>query len=70
MDARFHAAQAALADGDVERLEALLKLDPGLPAAQSESDHPTILQCLVLTMPPVDTLESLITLLAAPLRRL
>jgi uncharacterized protein len=64
MDARFHAAQAALAVGDVERLEALLKTEPGLATAQSESDHPTILQCLVLTMPPVDTLESLINLLA------
>jgi ankyrin repeat protein len=64
MDARFHAAQAALAAGDVERLEALLKSDPGLATAQSTSDHPTILQCLVLTMPPVDTLERLIGLLA------
>jgi ankyrin repeat protein len=64
MDVRFHAAQAALADGDVERLKALLKSDPGLANAQSESDHPTLLQCLVLTMPPVDTLESLINLLA------
>jgi hypothetical protein len=64
MDTRFHAAQAALAAGDVDRLEALLKLDSGLAVAQSESDHPTILQCLVLTMPPVDPLESLINLLA------
>ena len=64
MDARFHAAQAALAAGAVERLEALLKSDPGLAIAQSTSDHPTILQCLVLTMPPVDTLESLIGLMA------
>jgi uncharacterized protein len=64
MDARFHAAQAALAVGDVERLEALLKTEPGLATAQSESDHPTILQCLVLTMPPVDNLEALIDFLA------
>jgi uncharacterized protein len=64
MDTRFHAAQGALAAGDVERLESLLKLDPGLAVAHSESDHPTILQCLVLTMPPVDSLESLINLLA------
>lgn len=65
MDARFHPAQSALATGDVEGLAALLKADPGLAAAISQAaDHPTLLQCLVLTMPPVDALEDLIDLLA------
>ena len=40
------------------------KQDPGLATARSQVSHPTLLQCLVLTMPPVDTLESLIDLLA------
>ena len=64
MDPRFHAAQAALADGDVERLKTLLAADPELATARSECSHPTLLQCLVLTMPPVDALEDLIDLLA------
>jgi ankyrin repeat protein len=64
MDARFHPAQAALAAGDVERLASLLAEDPGLAAARSERSHPTLLQCLVLTMPPADALEDLIDLLA------
>ncbi|MFI5455651.1 MAG: ankyrin repeat domain-containing protein [Isosphaerales bacterium] len=57
MDARFHPAEAALASGDVERLAALLTADPELATARSRLSHPTILQCLVLTMPPVDALE-------------
>jgi hypothetical protein len=64
MDARFHPTQAALADGDVERLATLLSADPELATARSSRSHPTLLQCLVLTMPPVDTLENLIDLLA------
>jgi hypothetical protein len=65
MDARFHSAQSALAAGNVEGLASLLKADVGLAAAVSQADdHPTLLQCLVLTMPPVDTLEQLIDLLA------
>lgn len=65
MDEKFHPAQAALAAGDVEDLASLLEADPGLAAAVSQAeDHPTLLQCLVLTMPPVDTLEDLIDLLA------
>jgi ankyrin repeat protein len=64
MDARFHPAQEALAVGDVERLATLLTADPGLATARSQSSHPTILQCLVLNMPPVDALEDLIDLLA------
>jgi hypothetical protein len=67
MDPRFHPAQAALALGDVARLTALLTADPTLASTRSRSacDHPTLLQCLVLTMPPVDALEELIDLLAS-----
>jgi ankyrin repeat protein len=65
MDARFHPAQAALAAGDVDRLASLLVEDPGLATARSSKSHPTLLQCLVLTMPPADTLETLIEMLAA-----
>jgi ankyrin repeat protein len=64
MDARFQPAQAALARGDIEQLSTLLTLDPQLATARSQQSHPTILQCLVLTMPPVDSLEELIGLLA------
>jgi ankyrin repeat protein len=64
MDPRFHAAQAALAAGDVARLAAILAEEPGLAKSRSTRSHPTLLQCLVLTMPPVDGLEELIGLLA------
>ncbi len=64
MDARFHPAQTALERGDVEGLALLLKADPELATARSGCSHPTLLQCLVLTMPPVDILETLIDLLA------
>jgi ankyrin repeat protein len=65
VDARFHPAQAVLARGDVEGLAKVLADDPALATARSQCSHPTILQCLVLTMPPVDTLETLIDLLAS-----
>jgi hypothetical protein len=64
MDPRFHLAQAALASGDVERFKSLLTAEPDLATARSKRSHPTLLQCLVLTMPPVDKLEQLIDLLA------
>jgi ankyrin repeat protein len=64
MDARFQSAEAALASGDVEQMTRLLTVDPELATARSTRSHPTILQCLVLTMPPVDSLETLIGLLA------
>jgi uncharacterized protein len=64
MEARFHPAQAALAGGDEGRLAALLAEDPALATVESGRSHPTLLQCLVLTMPPVDALEGLIDLLA------
>ncbi len=63
MDSRFHRAQEALAAGDVDRLASLLTEDPELATDRSSSSHPTILQCLVLTMPAVDALERLIELL-------
>jgi hypothetical protein len=65
MDPRFHPAEAALARGDVAGLTAVLAADPELATAQSTCSHPTLLQCLVLTMPPADTLEALIDLLAS-----
>ncbi|HEY2158105.1 MAG TPA: ankyrin repeat domain-containing protein [Isosphaeraceae bacterium] len=65
MDERFQPAQAALARGDVDGLASLLAAEPTLAADRSRArDHPTLLQCLVLTMPPVDALEDLIDLLA------
>jgi ankyrin repeat protein len=64
MDERFHQAQSAMVVGDVEGLASLLDADPGLATALSQTSHPTLLQCLVLTMPPVDRLEELIDLLA------
>jgi hypothetical protein len=64
MDERFQPAQAALARGDVAELTSLLGADPGLATARSGRSHPTLLQCLVLTMPPVDPLGRLIDLLA------
>jgi ankyrin repeat protein len=64
MDARFHPVQAALVRGDVEGVVALLDADPGLATAESSRSHPTLLQCLVLTMPPADALEALIDVLA------
>ena len=64
MDARFHPAEAALARGDIEEMTSLLIADPDLATARSQRSHPTLLQCLVLTMPPVVALEKLIELLA------
>ena len=64
MDPRFQPAQAALAAGDLPALAALFAADPDLATAVSSQSHPTLLQCLVLTMPPVDNLEVLIDFLA------
>jgi hypothetical protein len=64
MDPRFHPARAALAAGDLPALAALFAADPDLAIAESSQSHPTLLQCLVLTMPPVDNLEALIDFLA------
>ncbi len=65
MDERFHPAQQVLAAGDVEGLASLLAADPELATARSKRSHPTLFQCLVLTMPPVENLEKLIDRLAA-----
>jgi ankyrin repeat protein len=65
VDKRFHPAEAALAAGDAERLALLLADDPELAVARSRTSHPTLLQCLVLTMPPPDRLEVMIDMLAA-----
>ncbi len=64
MDPRFQPAEAALAAGDLDALAALFAADPDLATAESDHSHPTLLQCLVLTMPPVDNLEELIDFLA------
>ncbi|HEU4752129.1 MAG TPA: ankyrin repeat domain-containing protein, partial [Armatimonadota bacterium] len=48
MDARFQPAVDAMKTGDLDRLRALLREDPGLAAARSSTSHPTLLQCLVL----------------------
>lgn len=64
MDPRFHLAQAAVAAGDLERLAALVAADPELARARSSRGHPTLAQCVVLSMPPPDALEGMIRLLA------
>lgn len=64
MDPRFQPAESALAAGDLEALAAMFRADPDLATARSSRSHPTLLQCLVLTMPPVEALESLIDFLA------
>ena len=64
MDPRYHPAQAALAAGDLDSLTAILVAEPDLATARSGRSHPTLLQCLVLSMPPVDRLEEMIKLLA------
>ena len=64
MDSRFHLAQYALAEGDVEGMTRLLATDPTLATAKSERSHPTLMQCLVLYSPPTDSIERLIDLLA------
>jgi ankyrin repeat protein len=64
MDPRFQPAEAALAAGDLGALSALFAADPDLATARSSRSHPTLLQCLVLTMPPVDNLEQVIEFLA------
>jgi ankyrin repeat protein len=65
MDERFHAAQTALAAGDVKSMASLLEADPDLAKARSQRSHPNLMQCLVLFNPPPDHLGELIDLLAA-----
>ena len=49
MDARFHPAVAAIKQGDLEQLRALMRQDPALASSRSTTSHPTLLQCLVLS---------------------
>jgi ankyrin repeat protein len=65
MDIQFHPAQMAFASGNVEQFASILSANPELAIARSKVSHPTLLQCLVLTMPAVDSLEDLIDLLAS-----
>lgn len=48
MDDRFAPAVKALRTGDLARLQALLREDPGLATARSARSHPTLLQCLAV----------------------
>jgi uncharacterized protein len=48
MDAKFHPAIKAIKSGDLDELNALIKLDPSLAVARSTRSHPTLLQCLAL----------------------
>jgi hypothetical protein len=64
MDERFRAAQAAIHDGNLVLFESLLAGDPGLATARSRCSHPTLLQCLVLTIREQDHLEGAIRALA------
>jgi len=48
MDAKFHPAIKAIKSGDLDELNALIKLDPSLAVARSSRSHPTLLQCLAL----------------------
>lgn len=49
MDARFHAAVAAVESGDLAQFKAALKTDPSLATARSAQSHPTLLQCVALS---------------------
>ncbi len=64
MDEQFRVAQAAIHDGNLVLLESLLAGDPGLATARSRCSHPTLLQCLVLTISEQPHLEGSIRALA------
>ena len=64
MDEQFRSAQAAICDGDLDRFELLLAEDPVLATARSRCSHPTLLQCLVLTISEQPSLERSIRALA------
>jgi len=66
MDQKFIPAQNAIMADDAAALERLLRDDPSLATerSQSRSDHPTLLCCLVLEMPPRRSLDDLIRLFA------
>ncbi|MFM8581604.1 MAG: ankyrin repeat domain-containing protein [Planctomycetaceae bacterium] len=64
MDARFHAAQAAIRADQPDRLEELLAAQPELLHLPSldPRDHPNLLNCLVLETPPRRELPRLLRL--------
>lgn len=64
MDAQFLPAQRAITADDAEEVERLVRADPSLATARSGCDHPTLLCCLVLEMPPRRNLDHLIRLFA------
>jgi hypothetical protein len=64
MDERFRTAQAAIHDKNLVQFESLLAADPGLATARSRCSHPTLLQCLVLTISEQPHLEGSIRALA------
>lgn len=66
MDDKFVPAQAAIVSNDSEELERLVRADPSLATdrSRSECDHPTLLCCLVLEMPPRRSHAHLIRLFA------
>jgi ankyrin repeat protein len=66
MDDKFIPAQAAIISNASEELESLVRADPSLVTDRSHSkcDHPTLLCCLVLEMPPRRSLAQLIRLFA------
>ena len=64
MDERFRSAQAAIHDGNLDLFESLLAGEPDLATARSRCSHPTLLQCLVLTISEQPHLERSIRALA------
>lgn len=66
MDERFLPAQAAIVANNAEELQRLVRADPSLATDRSMSpcDHPTLLCCLVLEMPPRKALRQLVHLFA------
>ena len=64
MDERFRSAQAAIHDGNLDLFESLLAGEPDLATARSRCSHPTLLQCLVLTISEQPHIERSIRALA------
>ncbi len=64
MDDKFLPAQAAILCDNAKELERLVRETPALATERSKCDHPTLLCCLVLEMPPRRSLAPLIRLFA------
>jgi hypothetical protein len=64
MDEKFIPAQVAIVSDDAGEVERLVRANPSLATDRSLStcDHPTLLCCLVLEMPPRQSLDHLIRL--------